>query len=248
MRYIDEEKLKSVLRLGFSNSRPFPWSAEIGFLREEAFNILCANMPDIALFEHDFGMGRKFGEKPHERFRLWYHKIKPGKLPKPWQEFIAELNSPEYLDFISHAYDVKDFYLRLEWHYTPTGATVHPHLDGYTTYGAHLFYFNPSEYWRPEWGGATQVLEGKRKFELYDHPDFDDFKIVGEASCIGNASLMFKNSAESWHAVDTLKAPENVYRRLFTVFISKPEPGFLVRVYQKLKSLLKRIVSFVNFK
>lgn len=248
MKYIDENKLISVLKAGFANREPFPWSAEAGFLREEAFAELCSSMPDISLFEHDFGMGRKFGEKPHERFRLWYHKVKPSKLPKPWQEFISELNSPVYRDFISHIFDIKDFHLRLEWHYTPTGATVHPHLDGYTTYGAHLFYFNPIEYWKSEWGGATQVLKGKKKFELYDHPDFEDFEIAGEAPCVGNSSLLFKNSPDSWHSVDTLKSPERVYRRLFTVFISRPQQSYLTIIKNKLKSVFNRIKSLVNFK
>lgn len=236
MKYINLEKLQEITAHGFKNNEPFYWSVESDFLTKKGFYELCVNMPDIKLFEHDLGMTRKFGEKPHERFRLWFHKVGLRKLPRPWQDFISELNSKTYLEFVSSVYGVKDFYLRLEWHYTPTGATVYPHLDGYTTYGAHLFYFNPAGYWDNKWGGGTQVLKGKKKFELYDHPDFEDFEIVGESSCVGNTTLMFKNSPDSWHSVAKLNAPAGVYRRLFTVFISKPQLTFFDKLKNKIRS------------
>ena len=100
-----------------------------------------------------------------------------------------------------------------------------PHVDSAKKIGTHIFYFNTSEDWRPEWGGATLVLGGKRTPAM--NPDFDDFTDVEAAQIIDNRSFLFRNSAQSWHGVRALTSPAGSYRQLFNVifeFPAEPQP------------------------
>ena len=89
MKYIDIDTLKGIDTPAFRSVSPFPWINPQGFLRDEAFEELTANMPDLSLFESHFGYARKNKQAEHSRYTLEYEKgldISPA-----WEAFIAEL-------------------------------------------------------------------------------------------------------------------------------------------------------------
>lgn len=242
MRYIDTETLKRVDAQAFLAQKPFPWANLSGALTPSGFQGLCENLPDIRYFEKSFGMPRKDGQKPHDRYRLWYHQAK-GKIPAAWEEFIAELHSREYKAFIRRVFGVDKFDIRIEWHYTPGGCSVTPHLDGLSTKGAHLFYFNTSSEWDSSWGGQTLVLGNKSdNLVAKPNPDFDDFDIQIETDFLDNKSLLFMNNVRSWHGVKELGQPEGVYRRLLTVFIEEPVSP-VIRLKKTVRLFIKKLLK-----
>ena len=236
LKYLDKKTLTSISRDEFQAQTPYPWANPYGILTDWGYNELANHMPNIAFFEKDFGSQRKYGQTSHDRYRFWYQKTK-GEIPLPWQEFISELNGPEYRQFIETLMGVKRFDLRLEWHYTVAGCSVSPHLDGVSTIGTHLFYFNLPEEWDKAWGGETLVLDERdKKFDMQSAPTFEDFGIT-EVEHIGNYSSLFQNQENAWHGVRELVSPPGTFRKLFTVFIEEPVPPL-----QKYKNQMTTIV------
>ena len=78
--------------------------------------------------------------------------------------------SEDYHDFIGRALGVPAFNTRYAWHVGSQGSEVSPHVDDHKKLGTHILYFNSSDDWNPEWGGATLVLGGKRSQAM--NPDF----------------------------------------------------------------------------
>jgi hypothetical protein len=240
LKYLDEKALTSVSPEEFHSMKPYPWANPYGILTEWGYKKLVSNMPDINCFEKDFGSQRKYGQTSHDRYRLWYHKTK-GKVPQAWQEFINELNGQEYRNFISTLMKVTKFDLRLEWHYTVGGCSVSPHLDGVSTIGTHLFYFNLQEEWDSSWGGETLVLdERENKFGMQSSPTFEDFGVT-VLKHIGNYSGLFRNQENAWHGVRELTSPPGKFRRIFSVFIEQP-----VSPIQKYKDRARSIIHRIK--
>jgi hypothetical protein len=140
MKYLDFDKFKALDPDAFAATSPYPWVNPPGLLTDEGFQALIDNMPDIALFEKKFGYGRIAGQKPHDRYSLEYTTGAP--VPRPWQEFIAELCSDDYRLTLARLFGARRINLRFHWHYTPNGCSVSPHTDSVREHGSQLFYFN----------------------------------------------------------------------------------------------------------
>lgn len=224
MRYLNESVMHDLSAEAFLAQKPFPWMNPHGLLTDWGYQDLLAHMPEMSLYEKDFGFARKYGQPPHDRYRLWYEKAKDA-IPDSWKEFISELDGKEYRQFIADRIGVKKFILRMEWHATPSGCFVSPHLDGYSTHGTHIFYFNPEGEWDPAWGGGTLVLDqGDKNFGMQSNPKFEDFDRIIEPTFVGNYSIMFKNQWNAFHGVKEIQAPEGKYRRMFSIFMEEYEP------------------------
>ena len=245
LKYLNTETLSAIQPEDFHSRKPYPWANPYGILTEWGYRELATHMPDIAYFEKDFGSARKYGQPPHDRYRFWYNKTK-GIIPTEWQAFIDELNGKEYHDCIEGLMRVKNFDLRLEWHYTVNGCSVSPHLDGTSTIGAHLFYFNLPEEWNEAWGGETLILdEGEKSIGMQSSPSFDDF-IIHPIKHVGNYSSIFKNQSNAWHGVRELTSPAGVSRKIFTVFIEKRESPIL-KYTHRAKNIARRIKKVVTY-
>jgi hypothetical protein len=122
-----------------------------------------------------------------------------------------------------------------------SGSEVSPHRDAEDKIGTHIFYFNRSADWSPEWGGETLVLAGKRVPTL--NPDFSDFDQQVAIPILDNASFLFKNEPDAWHGVRPLHAPEGHYRRLFNVIVThRKTPKSKTRAPQS-KKLIRRVLE-----
>jgi hypothetical protein len=217
-QYLNFDKLEAIDPVKFLNTRPFPNANPQGLLTDEGYELLLNNMPDISMFEKIFDYERLGGQEPHNRYALEYVPGMP--VPRPWQEFIAELRSDRYRNAMTRLLDAKKIEFRCHWHYTPNGCSVSPHCDSKREHGSHLFYFNSEDDWDPAWGGETLVLDDGGKLDFESAPGLDEF--VGESACksIGNYSMFFQRTDHAWHAVREIKCPEDKMRRIFIVVVN----------------------------
>src|SRR5262245_29961313 len=165
--FIDYQLLRAFDADGFKKRLPFPWQRLRGFLTREGFSALYDDFPPPELFEHHNNISRGHGQRPHNRHYLAYensiyHKkgesgvVRHDQLPATWQRFMDELQrSDEYHQFIRRALGVAAFRTRYAWHVGSQGSEVSPHVDDRKKIGTHILYFNTSDDWNPEWGGAT---------------------------------------------------------------------------------------------
>jgi hypothetical protein len=235
VKYIDIDTLKGIDATAFRAVAPFPWINPQGFLRDEGFAELAANMPDISLFESHFGYARKNNQAEHRRYTLEYEKgldISPD-----WEAFIAELLSPEYRQFATQLMGTKHIGLRMHWHYTPNDCDVSPHCDSRVKLGSQIFYMNTRDDWDPTWGGQTVILDDHGRFAAESNPGFDDFDQEWVADTMDNRSIIFGRKNNSWHGVRAISAPEGKMRKVFILVYENTHPG------KMFKKRLKRFVT-----
>ena len=217
MKYLNLEQLAKVDECDFLSKRPFPWTNPEGLLYEDAYSVLAENLPEVDICEKSFDKARSHGQESHDRYSLEYA---PGlDIAEPWEEFIEELRSDEYRNFLERLYGRDAFKLRFHWHYAPSGASVSPHCDSAQKVGSHLFYFNPSDSWDVSWGGGTWVLDDVGRFHRSSSPDFEDFDNALQSDFQGNTSFIFRRTAHSWHGVKEIRCPADQLRKVFIVVV-----------------------------
>jgi hypothetical protein len=227
MSYIDYEKFESLDRVAYRAQMPYPWVNPEGILTPAGYEALYQNLPELSLFKRHFGVQRKAGQMPHDRFTLEYRSDTP--VPGPWKEFIAELTGKRYKRALCRLIGVRSVQLNFHWHYTPNGCSVSPHCDSKRKLGSHIFYFNTEKDWKPEWGGETVILDDRGRFETSSAPRFEDFDSQVPSVALGNHSLIFSRRGNSWHGVREIRCPEGAMRRVFIVVINRADPLFRLR-------------------
>lgn len=222
VKLLDADTLTAISAREFRQARPYPWLNPTGVLRPEAFDLLRTNLPPLERMEPSFGRKRAHGQQPHDRYTLEYRaslNIHPA-----WHQLAGELDSALFHDFIGRLFDCRQFSLSFHWHYAPRGCSVSPHCDAKRKLGSHIFYFNTSDDWDPEWGGETLVLDDDGRLARNSSPDFDDFDCALTAETLGNRSLLFQRQGNSWHGVKPLLCPEGIMRKVFIVVINSDTP------------------------
>ncbi len=217
MEYLNRDSLAAVSPEIFRKQHPYPWLSLERILTEEGFRRLCENMPDLSLFNRDEGVTRGYGQAPHDRYSL--HYFAGLKLPKPWMEFLAELQGADYQSFLRRM-GSGSYLLTFEWHYAWQGCSVSPHCDAARKIATHLFYFNRED-WNPAWGGQTLILDDGGKLRTHSAPGFDEFQVAASSRPCGNNSLLFQRTSHSWHGVRPLNCPPGTMRQLFKVTVNK---------------------------
>jgi hypothetical protein len=220
MQYLNYDSLAELSRDGFQKQGPYPWAKIQKTLTDQAFLDLCENMPDVSLFTRDEGVSRAYGQAPHNRHSLhhWYGL----QLPKPWLEFLSELQGKDYQSFLCRILGFRSFLLTFEWHYAWQGCSVSPHCDAARKIASHLFYLNRDEDWDAAWGGQTLIFaDDARKFPTHSSPNFDQLRVAASSQPSGNNSLLFQRTPHSWHGVRPLNCPPGKMRRMFKVTVNK---------------------------
>lgn len=220
MDYLNRACLDAVSANVFRAAHPYPWTSLENSLTPEGYEALRQSLPDTSQAEKQIGKKRGHGQAPHDRFLLHY---RPGvSLPLAWQEFLAELQAPVYLDFLRRVLGPHSFIPTFEWYYAWKGCAVSPHCDATRKLATHIFYFNTEQDWKAVWGGQILILDGERRFKAHSAPSFDDLKIAAALEPRGNGSLLFQRTPDSWHGVRPLQCPEGQLRKLFIVTINVP--------------------------
>ncbi|MEM7022699.1 MAG: hypothetical protein AAF637_08880 [Pseudomonadota bacterium] len=227
MQYLDTDQLDAIKTEAFRSTSPYPWANPKGLLKQEAYEALVDNMPDISMFERKFGKARRADQAPHDRYSLEYEE--GMEVPEPWQGFISELRSDTYRDTIARLFNAKDPEFRFHWHYTPPGADVSPHCDSKREYGSHIWYFNKEGEWDPSWGGDTLVLDDGGRFSPDSAPAFEDFDEIITCESEGNRSAIIERSARGWHGVREITCPEGHMRKVFIIVVNPSSLFWKVR-------------------
>ncbi len=221
MHYLDFDKLDAVDADAFARKKPYPFINPAGLLTDEGYSRLLENQLDVSVLTPSFGRKRSHGQYSHDRYVLEY-RPDLEVVPKPWNDFIAELHGPQYTRFIQRIYRCRTFHLNMHWHYTPNGCAVSPHCDAVHKMGSHIFYLNTLDDWDPSWGGPTLILEDHGRFRTDSAPAFEDFDRIVASECVGNYSTLFERRKRSWHGVRELKCPDDKLRKVFIVVINRP--------------------------
>jgi hypothetical protein len=237
LKYLNAELMNSIDTETFVSAEPYPWLNPSGMIKPDKLEILTAELPDISEFTPTFGYERKFGQTAHDRYALEY--TAGLKLSPAWHEFIDELCGDSYRNFVRRLFDADRVKFSFQWHYTPKGASVSPHVDSRRKLGTQIFYMNSDADWNPEWGGQTLVLDDRGEFGRDSSPPVESFYACHEATIGSNRSLIFGRGQKSWHAVKALECPEDAYRKVFIVRYEKDRP---------VKRLRKRISRFLSGK
>ena len=225
--FLDSAKLAAMDGEAFRATRPYPWANPAGLLTDEGYRTLIDHLPDVSVFKPVFGRVRKHGQQSHDRYALEWSDNAP--VPQPWKDFVAELDGPEYQDWLARMIGHRQFRLRYHFHYTPNGCSVSPHCDAVWKLGSHIFYLNDEKTWKPEWGGETQVLDDRGRFKASSAPAFEDFDEALSSESIGNRSLLFIRQGNSWHGVKPIQCPEGQLRKVFIVVIDNDKPWYRLR-------------------
>lgn len=227
MTYLNYDRLNELDPAAFQSQKPFPWINPEGLITEEGHQRLVDTLPDVSLFEKSFGVKRKFGQHPHDRYALEYSD--DLDVAEPWKEFVAELRGDRYRAFIRGFMGIGRFDLNCHWHYASSGCSVSPHCDAKRKHGSHVFYFNTSRDWDTSWGGQTQVLDDGGRLAHAANPEFEDLECVASSQAVGNYSLLFKRGEHSWHGVQEFRCPEDRMRKVFIVVVNRLTPAVRVR-------------------
>lgn len=243
MKYINFDVLHSIDVKGYREKKPFPFTDVDGVLYEDAYQRLVQTAPDVSLFENQFGIERKSGQKFHDKFYLLYTEDVP--LSTPWKEFVDELHSAPYRAFLESMFHMKpdSYSLTLSWHYMPRGTCITPHCDTKRKIGSQLFYLNTTDTWDPAWGGQTLALDDRGEKNPDTGPSISEFYNVYKSKGVDNNSFIFTRTNHSWHAVEELKCPENTFRKMFSV-VANRKPTRLDRMrsqYRRFLSLISRV-------
>ncbi|NQX87097.1 MAG: hypothetical protein HRT77_00380 [Halioglobus sp.] len=226
MKYLEIEKLRALGTTEFMSVKPYPYFNE-PLLTSTGYADLRETLPGLDNFEAIMGKERRAGQAPHDRYSLEY--TRDLQVPKPWQEFIAELCSQAYRAEIERLLGARKVEFRFHWHYTPTGAEVSPHCDARREHGSHLFYFNSAREWDPAWGGATLALDDGGRLDYNSAPNLEEFDNVIELDSMGNSSALMLRTDHSWHAVRPIQCPENKLRKVFIVVVNPDSLFWKVR-------------------
>jgi hypothetical protein len=221
MSFIDYDRLESLDAAAYQGQDPYPWVNPQGILTPEAFEELRASLPDVGMFTKQFGVPRRAGQAPHDRFTLEYTRDTP--VEAPWKAFLKELSGRRYRKNLCRLLGVRDLEFNYHWHYTPNGCSVSPHCDAKRKLGSHIFYFNTEEDWDPSWGGETVVLDDGGRFDLNSAPDFDDFDRAMVSETLGNRSFIFSRQGNSWHGVREIDCPPGYLRKVFIVVLNRTD-------------------------
>lgn len=226
MNCLDEQRLEQVAAEAskFLGQKPYPWIGLQGILRQDAFERLCRELPRHDLFAQEFGQSRDYGQQSHDRYALQYHPRLDAELSPTWREFIAELKSPRYHDYLRRMYGLgpgRRFELSMHWHHATTGGSVSPHTDARRKIGSHIFYFNTPDDWDPAWGGQTVVLDDGGRLSAHAAPKFGELPQIAASQILGNQSFMFQRTEHSWHAVNPITCPRGRMRKVFIVVVNR---------------------------
>lgn len=222
LRYFDEQVLNRLIeeKDRFRNRKPYPYSVIQGILRSDAFDRLSLELPDLSLFEKQFGYQRAHGQQSHDRYALQYGSKIEARLPDSWQEFIEEIHGAKYQIFWREMFGLKSrerFVFTMHWHFAPAQASVSPHTDARRKLGSHIFYLNREDEWDEAWGGQTLVLDDHGQWPRHSAPDFEDLPQVAASKVLGNHSFLFEQNDHSWHAVRPVQCPKDKLRKVFII-------------------------------
>lgn len=238
MKYLNFDVLNKIDAIKYQKNKPFPYIDIANVLYPNAYELLVKSVPDVSLFDEQFGIKRGYGQKSHDKYFLLYSNSIP--VDTPWRELAEELHSKEYRRFIEKMFDIKPgtYNLVLSWHYMPRSSSISPHCDTARKIGSQLFYLNTSDSWNNKWGGQTLALDDRGEKDSNSGPEISEFSGVFKSKSIDNNSFIFTRTKHSWHAVDKIMCPQNRLRKMFSLVVNKKPT-----LFDTIKSYIRRALG-----
>ena len=149
MKYLDEEKIQQIIdnKNEFDSKPVFSW-VNASILTDVGYNNLTNSLidldqvavqkPQIVSDDNDLSKFNNF------KYYTTNNKLNPV-LPTVWEEFIDELSSDVYKDFIGELLDIDDYELRFEWNVYKNFLAYNPSPGNKIRFGAQYFNFNKTE-------------------------------------------------------------------------------------------------------
>ena len=240
MKNLNFDVLDKVDTNKYQQNKPYPYINFAGALYDDVYKTLAQTAPsDLSIFEKQFGIERKFGQKFHDKYFLKY--TEKVSISNEWRELIRELHSDEYQRFLERLFGIKrnNYDMVLSWHYMPRGTQITPHCDTKKKIGTHIFYLNTSDTWNENWGGQTLAMDDHGRRDPNSGPALSEFDSVFKSKSIDNNSFIFTRTEHSWHAVDVINCPDGVLRKMFSVVLNR-RPSLYNRIKQKIKTVIGR--------
>ena len=125
-----------------------------------------------------------------------------------------------------------------------------PHTDRLTKYLSLLLYF-PDLNWKDEYGGGTVMYEPKdEKHKKNWSNNYMPFKYLNKSKSFSykpNRLCGFIKTGNSWHGVEPIKQPKNMWRRALAINIGIPESKWLSFSNRATESYYRRTESATEF-
>ena len=74
MQYLNFERLEAIDPIAYQAQKPYPWVNPEALLTDAGYEALMGSLPDISIFEKVYGVSRRHGQMPHDRFNLEYRE------------------------------------------------------------------------------------------------------------------------------------------------------------------------------
>jgi hypothetical protein len=198
------------LRRRVQEATPFPNVCIDNFLEPAFAERVLASFPT---YQDSVKVGKSF-DAVNERYKV--QVTDASTFPQPIAELNAALAAPEFLDLLSHAFDMPGLLADDEL----SGGGIHQtgprgHLDVHVDFNIHktkgwyrrlniLVYLNKN--WKDEWGG---------KIELWDK---DVQKCHHAFLPIFNRCVIFETNEISYHGVTAVTCPPDMSRKSFAAY------------------------------
>jgi len=225
MKVLNQDFYKELLKekQTFLSIKPYPWINATGFLKPGMRSKLIAKAPEL---------GEKYLIGDMKRIStINKQEILDLGLSETWQNFIDDISSEFYKNFLREMLDIQeDFDILYEFAYENNRFYLGPHTDSPLKRGTQLFYLNDHSNWKLEWGGRT-ILYGN--FHPLNNKNLKSMPLeevislsekVYYADILNEESLFFKKTNDSWHSIEPIRCPNPGYnRRIFLAcaFITK---------------------------
>lgn len=239
IKYFDIDSIEAAKKTFKTADSGFQYGFINNIFKENVYRELMASFPDVRKFkliDKMAGGGRKrfyiathydvsknFGCKCHLHF-----------FPSIWKEVLQEVDSPEFISFLSGATGVRCNSLASFVHmYGNEGCMQEPHIDGavredhgkYPSTLATLLYLNE----KPDNIGGTCVYATDRK------------KVLFQAPSMRNGMFFFEQHLNAWHGFSIM--PPGAERRLVSLAYSLEESPVRLK-----NSLFHRLTCILNYK
>tara|TARA_A200000113_G_C8763351_1_gene321806 strand:- start:17 stop:862 length:846 start_codon:yes stop_codon:yes gene_type:complete len=269
---LDDIKLSNK-KISILNKKPFPFFCWDNFLPTDVYKELEACWPDDSYFKSSIYGGKQsiqknqsdLVEKFFDKNQIWRDLlclfdsqqfiddakqfIKPLQFPhrpiismKKWK-----LNKQKNLSNFFTTNEVE-----IDWELSRYNKNnfLSPHTDRLTKYISLLLYF-PDRKWNQGYGGGTVMYESKeKKYERNWGNVYIPLEYMNKVKTfeyIENRMVGFIKTANSWHGVEPINQPSNIYRKALAINISLSEKSKMSFSNRAKESFVRRI-SYNRFK